>query len=628
MKTQLKRNTPGSRLSPFPVASVRSATVPNQYVDPERLHEALQTLTATRTALLAACDQADLASSRAGTPLRTHNVRSQIELLTNEVRIVESRIAQAAAGELAQRHGVAAGVGRALSSRRPNEIDREFDPIDRSGRFDPRFRDERDFACGRARGQGFDPEWEFLHRSLRDPRWNKVARGTNQKGPIDPNLLTQFPTKAGSTSPKPAGQSKPSNPMGPPLPVYSVSDALTIVRKLLKDGGWGEDRLTNGELKSLATLFTFLDSTTATAVISALTDAELKLIADDMDSSGIGNYDGLSSTEKEAFIASLAKRLDAKQFERIAVAFDDVAQFAEILADGEFKLQVLETFLDFALARSSVNDVEARALAELICTLGSTRFEHWILGKIGSDPATDSQSETLERFLTKVLKASARDPKFAQGTAGGKFIASSLLEFAEMAQTMIDAGAKLVLFGSLLPVVGTAYGPDKKKLLDQMSALAASSLGSWIDLYPDRRRTLADWLTLVLREQGKEKCLDLFRSLKSLNTPEGSRQRGFFFGTLCIAIQRIERLDQATQDLVFGLLGALTNGFSVPGVEISANLVIELIKSELIMVDLKKTPFEAVVYEQILRLLNQNKEINDEFTRGYQNATIGLQSLR
>jgi hypothetical protein len=177
-------------------------------------------------------------------------------------------------------------------------------------------------------------------------------------------------------------------------------------------------------------------------------------------------------------------------------------------------------------------------------------------------------------------------------------------------------------------VVGTAYGPDKKKLLDQMSALAASSLGSWIDLYPDRRRTLADWLTLVLREQGKEKCLDLFRSLKSLNTPEGSRQRGFFFGTLCIAIQRIERLDQATQDLVFGLLGALTNGFSVPGVEISANLVIELIKSELIMVDLKKTPFEAVVYEQILRLLNQNKEINDEFTRGYQNATIGLQSLR
>ena len=76
------------------------------------------------------------------------------------------------------------------------------------------------------------------------------------------------------------------------------------------------------------------------------------------------------------------------------------------------------------------------------------------------------------------------------------------------------------------------------------------------------------------------------------------------------------------------MLGALTNGFSVPGVEISANLVIELLKFHVTMADLKKTPFEAVVYEQILRLLNQNKDINDEFTRGYQNSTIGLQSLR
>jgi hypothetical protein len=628
MQTQLKRKAVANRPPSLPPIAFRNATVPDQYVDPERLHEALQTLLATRASLLAACDQADFASSQAGTPLRTHSLRSQIELLATEVRIIESRIAEATAGELGQRRGIADGVGRALSTRRANEIEREFDPSDRSTHLDYRVRAERDYARGRARDHGFDQEWEFLHRSLRDPRWYKVARRTNRIGPIDPNLLTQFATKTGAKSPTPASASKPTSPMGPPLPRYSVAEALAIVRKLLKDGGWGEDRLMNGELKSLATLFTFLDPSTATAVIAALTDAELKLIADDMDSSGIGNYDGLSSTEKIAFITSLANRLDGKQFARIAFAFDDVAQFANILAGGKFKLEILEAFLDFTLGRSSINDVEARALAELLCTLGSAALEHWILGKIGLDPATHSQSETLERFLTKALKASARDPKFAQGTAGGQFIAGSLLRFAEMAQTMIDPGAKLVLFGSLLPVVETSYGPDKRKLLEQMSLLAASSLGSWIDLYPDRRRTLADWLTLVLREQGKEKCLDLFRSLKSLNTPEGARQRGFFFGTLCVAIQRVERLDEATQDLVFGLLGGLTNGFSVPGVEISANLIIEIIKYELTMADLKKTPFEAVIYEQILRLLNRNKQVNDEFTRGYQNATIGLQSLR
>jgi hypothetical protein len=179
MKTQLRRKALENQLPSLPVASVRNATVPNQYVDPERLREALQTLSATRTALLAACDQADLASSRAGTPLRTQSVRSQIELLTDEVRRIESRIAQAVAGELVQLHGVAAGVGRALSARRPNEIGRQFDPSDRLRRFDPRFRAERDYVRGRGRDHGFDEEWEFLHRSLRDPRWYRVARRTN-----------------------------------------------------------------------------------------------------------------------------------------------------------------------------------------------------------------------------------------------------------------------------------------------------------------------------------------------------------------------------------------------------------------------------------------------------------------
>jgi hypothetical protein len=344
MKTQLKGKAPASRGRSSVVASVRNATIPDQYVDPDRLREALQTLTATKAALLGACDQADLASSQAGTPLRTHSVRSQIELLDNEVRIIESRIAQAAAGEFAQRTGIAAGVGKALSSCRHNELDREFDPSDRYGRFDPRIRSDRNYARGRGRDHGFDREWEFLHRSLRDPRWYRVARRTNQIGPIDPYLLTQFTTKTGS---KPSKPPRPSEPLGPPVPRLTVDEALKIVRGLLKDGGFGTDRVTNGELKTLAALFLQLGAPTANAVIAKLTDAELKLIADDMDSSGIGNYDGLSSSEKEAFIANLATKLDAKQFARIAIAFDDPEQFALILSKTKGSWPAKQGFLTY-----------------------------------------------------------------------------------------------------------------------------------------------------------------------------------------------------------------------------------------------------------------------------------------
>ena len=292
MKTQLKRNTLGTRIPSLPVTSVRNATIPNQYVDPEGLQAALQTLTTARSFLLTACDQADMAARRAGTPRRTQAVRDKIDCLTDEVRAIESRIAKAAAGELEVCKGLAAGVGITLSNRKPNEIDREFDPRDRSGRFDARFRVNRDL------------EWEFLHRSLRDPRWYRVARATNQTGSIDPSLLTQFAKKGDPKKPKPSGQ------MGPPLP--PSIEAVKKLRALLKDGGWGEDRLTNGELKELVKLFGGLSAASAAAVIAELSDAELKLIADDMDSSGIGNYDGLSSSEKEAFVADLAKKTRRK----------------------------------------------------------------------------------------------------------------------------------------------------------------------------------------------------------------------------------------------------------------------------------------------------------------------------
>jgi hypothetical protein len=68
----------------------RSApTVPQQYVNHERLFEDIAQLHLTREAITRACDAADLAARRAGTPLRTEEARYRLEALCDEIRRIE-----------------------------------------------------------------------------------------------------------------------------------------------------------------------------------------------------------------------------------------------------------------------------------------------------------------------------------------------------------------------------------------------------------------------------------------------------------------------------------------------------------------------------------------------------------
>jgi hypothetical protein len=64
-------------------------TVPQQYVNHERLFEDIAQLHLTREAITRACDAADLASRRAGTPLRTGEARYRLEELCDEIRRIE-----------------------------------------------------------------------------------------------------------------------------------------------------------------------------------------------------------------------------------------------------------------------------------------------------------------------------------------------------------------------------------------------------------------------------------------------------------------------------------------------------------------------------------------------------------
>lgn len=622
MKTQLKRKTLGSQLPSFPAASVRNATVPNQYVDAERLHEALQTLTATRTALLAACDQADLASSRAGTPLRTQNVRSQIELLTNEVRIIDSRIAEAVAGELAQRHGVAASVGTALSARRPNEIDREFDPRDRSGRFDSCFRAERDHARGRGRDQGFDQEWEFLHRSLRDPRWYRVARSTNQTGAIVPYLLTQLASGSGSKSAKPP---KPVI-LGPPNPL-TVEQALTKVRELLKDGGWGEDLLMNGELKTLVKLFLGLGSATATAVIAKLTDAELKLIADDIDSSGLGNYDGLSSSEKEAFIVDLASKLDAKQFARIAVAFDDPEQIARVLARTKNSWPAKQGFLEYATSLLRVDGERTNpatdSLSLGIATVLASLEQAQLTIAINTIAPHPGLLELVFQIASRMTEKTY--PEGIESTV--TFYPALLLKINEIAlQLPANSAERCAIFVSTTTTLKwmnnmstSRVDAEIKLVLTCATKLLGNNPVAFMGSFKHESSSYVEWLTELIEFHEAKPTIELLMNFqKGSKRPDDLWMLGYVTGVLLRAEHNVEqRLEQRIAfavGVVGGLLNALPTGGQVLG---AVALEIE----EDIRKDMKSGMNEAaVIFKAVTKRLGDQTDLLDKFGGGYLNA--------
>jgi hypothetical protein len=81
--------TPPIVLFPNAQPARPAPTVPHQYVNHERLFEDIAQLHLTREAITQACDAADLAARRAGTPLRTGEARYRLQALCDEIRRIE-----------------------------------------------------------------------------------------------------------------------------------------------------------------------------------------------------------------------------------------------------------------------------------------------------------------------------------------------------------------------------------------------------------------------------------------------------------------------------------------------------------------------------------------------------------
>jgi hypothetical protein len=105
-KTSSGRATPKGAPQVFGVAprpSANRASPPSSYVDPDNFAAAVQVLLRAREELLTAADRADFAARKAGTPIRTQDVRVKIEALSAEVRRIERIIMDSAAEEFQNR---------------------------------------------------------------------------------------------------------------------------------------------------------------------------------------------------------------------------------------------------------------------------------------------------------------------------------------------------------------------------------------------------------------------------------------------------------------------------------------------------------------------------------------------
>jgi hypothetical protein len=130
-KTRSRRATvKGASVQALSVTQVarRSPATPTSFVDPDNFQHAVQVLLQARAQLLDAADRADFASSKAGTPARTQEVRSRIEVLTAEIRRIEQQIQRAVSTEFGScGTGAQDFLRKSGSIRRGRQVDLSLD---------------------------------------------------------------------------------------------------------------------------------------------------------------------------------------------------------------------------------------------------------------------------------------------------------------------------------------------------------------------------------------------------------------------------------------------------------------------------------------------------------------------
>jgi hypothetical protein len=244
-------------------------------------------------------DALDAAARYAGTPIRSGSPRERFTHLFGVIREVETTARKAWQDELIAAGGTNRPLRLALEKAAKNDALYVTKLLSKDGTSDGQKATDPDRSHDKdpsVHSEGFEEQFENV---------NPIALA--------------FRTSDRDREPAP-------RTLGPKLP--KISDG---VQRLLDEGGWDVDKVAHTKLLLIVSWFKSTYGEDANNTIRNLKDDELDLIADRMDSRGLGNSGGLSSAQKESFIATLAVKLDSEQFARIARAFDDDEQIASVL---------------------------------------------------------------------------------------------------------------------------------------------------------------------------------------------------------------------------------------------------------------------------------------------------------
>ena len=424
---------------------------------------------------------------------------------------------------------------------------------------------------------------------------------------------------------------------------YSVGTA-DLVRRLLKDGGWGTDRITHGELLKLVALFAGTTPDEANEAIRALSDTELKLIADEMDSNGIGNYEGLSTAQKESFIAKLATQLDAKQFVRIAKAFDDDVQFASILARTSGTQHLAAAFIAYCETRFNTGSTEQKASMALATAITIADMSPNDLANfLGARPQPSA-------FVAEVFKAATRHTTttirgHSYDVTGSKadkivhhFDTALLVKINQIASGMAatQESARFEVFQRTIDTLKWATGystnPNNSSAIKQAvlaaSALLERNLATHLDTHSAQQITYVEWIKQLIKSGQTEKVVELV-TIANKTSPDDWGWAGYVVAIISRASRSIEDENRGLiefVELASEIASALLNAASL-----TVQIVAETAKSLALFIRSKATDgmeLDSLIEIAIAQTLEgpEHRLSRIQYSEGKQDGNLGKPS--
>jgi hypothetical protein len=536
-------------------SAVRTATPPANYINPENLMDDVAQLYAARDRVFASLDLLDAASRNAGTPIRSGSPRERFTHLFGVIREVETTARKAWQDELIASSGADLSLSRALAVGAKNDA-LYITKLTR-----------KDSVSG--------PNANDREGRTADPDRTKPERPSDHdesSETLNPNALAFKPR---SGFPK-----QPTEKLfGPQIPTVAK------VRRILKDGGWGTDRVTREELLALVSLFTNTSDADANDAISALSEVELKQIADEMDSSGIGNYAGLTNSQKESFISKLATQLNPAQFARVAKAFDDDEQIAAVLARTPDTQRLALEFVAYCDFKFKHTDSEERRNSAALATAIT------IANMNPNNLATFfSEHPQPSAFITEVFKAAAGHTTTSrkiytydingsmETRSTDHFEPTLLLRLNQLANQMTSSqeSACFAIFQGTVDALkwATKFAMDAASnerllaVLQTTGTLPLPNISSFLQTHSGQHETFVEWIRLLLKFGQTPRIVSLVRA-----TTETSRGDWRWPGYLLAIVDRAsekngqERDDALSlaSDLISAFLNAASLGFQILG---------------------------------------------------------------